>query len=108
MLEWEDGKSLLLLDHASGISNVFVKGADLPARTNNSKAASSAEESELPLMIIGLTCSLSSPNNSDAILFSWLRIQFEFPEIVLISPLCAKALNGCASAQLGKVFVEYR
>ena len=22
--------------------------------------------------------------------------------------LCAKALNGCASAQLGKVFVEYR
>ena len=79
--------SLLLLDQASGSKRVFVRGADLPALKNISKAASNAEESELPLVIIGFTCSLFSPNNSDAILVSWLRIQFELPDIVLISPL---------------------
>ena len=48
-ISWNElsGISLLLLDHASGmVNNVFVKGADLPARTNNSKAASKQLKSQ--------------------------------------------------------------
>ena len=52
---WLSGISLLLLDQASGNRSVLVRGADLPALTNISKAASNAEESELPRMIIGFT-----------------------------------------------------
>ena len=51
-----------------GSSIVYDRG--FITYSNNSKAESSAEESELPLIIMGLTCSLFSPNNSDAILFS--------------------------------------
>ena len=36
------------------------------------------------------------------------RIQFSLPCTVLISPLCAMTRYGCASGQLGKVFVEKR
>jgi len=35
-------------------------------------------------------------------------IQFTFPRIVLISPLCAICRKGCASDQRGIVFVEKR
>ena len=34
--------------------------------------------------------------------------QRRLPSIVLISPLCARIRNGCASAQRGAVFVEKR
>ena len=70
ILECDSGISLLLLLQASGNNRVLVRGADLPALKNISKAASSADESELPLVMIGFTCSLFSPNNSDAILVS--------------------------------------
>ena len=35
-------------------------------------------------------------------------IQLRLPRTVLISPLCAMKRNGCASGQLGNVFVENR
>ena len=51
----------------------------------------------------------AGPSNSCvSSLASRARIRFRLPLMVLISPLCAMKRNGCASGQLGKVFVEKR
>ena len=50
----------------------------------------------------------SSPKSSDASCDSRARIQLTLPRSVLISPLCAISRYGCASSQLGNVFVEKR
>ena len=62
-------------------------GAFRPARTRTSKTESSAAESEEPPGIIGLISSASGPKALEAILISWLFIQFVLPFKVLISPL---------------------
>ena len=51
---------------------------------------------------------MSSPKSSDASCDSRARIQLTFPRSVLISPLWAIIRYGCASSQLGNVFVEKR
>ena len=62
--------------------------------------------SDAPAGITGLISSLCSPKARLAILISWLFIQFLLPRMVLISPLCARQRNGCASHHCGKVLVE--
>ena len=47
-----------------------------------------------------------SPSSGEASCDSRALIQLRFPRTVLISPLCAIILNGCASGQDGKVLVE--
>ncbi len=64
--------------------------------------------SEPPSPITGSTFGRSSPNSSDASCDSRARIQLTLPRSVLISPLWAIIRYGCASAQLGNVFVEKR
>ena len=93
---------------ASGTSMVLVIGALLPARTITSKTASRAAESDDPKETIGFMSSAASPNVAEAIRISWLFSQFRLPLRVLISPLCASILNGCASHHCGNVLVEYR
>ena len=56
----------------------------------------------------GSTFGRSSPKSSDASCDSRARIQLTLPRSVLISPLCAIMRYGCASSQLGNVFVEKR
>ena len=92
--------------HASGTSISLAVGASRPDRQIASNTASSAAVSDAPAGISGLMSSECSPNESAAILISWLFIQFLLPRIVLISPLCASVRNGCASHHCGKVLVE--
>ena len=56
----------------------------------------------------GSTLCRSSPNSSEASCDSRARIQLMLPRSVLISPLWAIIRYGCASSQLGNVFVEKR
>ena len=51
---------------------------------------------------------MSSPNSGEASVSSRARCQLRLPRSVLISPLWASIRYGCASSQLGKVFVEKR
>ena len=51
---------------------------------------------------------MSLPKSSEASCDSRARIQLTLPRSVLISPLCAIIRYGCASSQLGNVFVEKR
>src|SRR5919112_489210 len=100
------GISPVILDQASGTMIVLAMGAERPARTRTSKTESSAPESEVPEGMIGLMSSAMSPNVSDDMRISWLRIQFTLPLRVLISPLCASIRKGWASDHCGKVLVE--
>ena len=59
-------------------------------------------------MTTGMTLWRSSPKSSDASCDSRARIQLMFPRSVFTSPLWAIIRYGCASAQLGKVFVLKR
>ena len=90
----------------AGISSALAIGASRPARTSSSNAASSEAVSELPAWITGLTSSTYGSSGAPASRVSWLFIQLQLPEIVLISPLCASIRNGCASFHVGKVLVE--
>ena len=65
-------------------------------------------ESDPPGRTTGSTFGRSSPNSSEASCDSRARIQLTLPRSVLISPLCAIMRYGCASSQLGNVFVEKR
>ena len=56
----------------------------------------------------GRIFSMSSPNSGEESWSSRARIQLRLPRSVLISPLWASIRYGCASSQLGKVFVEKR
>ena len=76
---------------------VLAIGASRPARTSISNTASSAAESDDPFGTMGLISSAIAPNSADAIRISWLFIQLILPFSVLISPLWANILNGCAS-----------
>ncbi len=69
---------------------------------------SNVAESEPPGRTIGMTFCRSSPKSSVASELSRARIQLMLPISVLISPLWAITRNGCASSQLGNVFVEKR
>ena len=73
----------------------------------NSSILSRLEESEPVLFTTGVT---SCKSGSNVVLsFGVLaKDQFLFPDNVLISPLCASILNGCASGHLGLVLVEKR
>ena len=100
------GSRLASRCQACGISINLAVGASRPDRTKASNTASSAAVSDAPAGISGLMSSECSPNAAAAILISWLFIQLLLPRIVLISPLCAKVRNGCASHHCGKVLVE--
>ncbi len=83
-------------------------GSERPASTSSSSTLSSVAVSEPPGRITGSTFCRSSPKSSDASCDSRARIQLTLPRSVLISPLCATIRYGCASSQLGNVFVEKR
>src|SRR3546814_6183768 len=76
--------------------------ASRPARQIASNTASSAAVSDAPAGITGLMSSLCSPKAREAILISWLFIQFLLPRMVLISPLCANVRKGWASHHCGR------
>ncbi len=66
-------------------------------------------ESELPSCVMGRILEISSAEKSaDSMRASRERIQLTLPRSVLISPLWARVRNGCASGQVGSVFVEKR
>src|SRR6266702_2218389 len=97
-----------LPDHASGISMAITCASDRPDWNRNSTALSSVDES-LPFGVMtGYTLLMFSPktglSSSDCRAF----IQLTLPRMVLISPLWAMYRYGCASFQLGNVFVEKR
>ena len=69
---------------------------------------SSEAESEMSSRRSGWIFSMSSPNSGEASWSSRARIQLRLPRSVLISPLWASMRYGCASSQLGNVFVEKR
>ncbi len=81
-------------------------GSERPASTSSSSTLSNVAESEPPGRTTGSTLHRSSPKSSDASCDSRARIQLTLPRSVLISPLCAIIRYGCASSQLGNVFVE--
>ena len=102
---WFFGNVLFFLDHASGTNISLAKGAGWPEIFNNSKTLSNAAESEVPCWITGFKLFTLS-NKGLFISCSWTFIQFLLPLKVLISPLWAIALKGCAKFQLGAVLVE--
>ena len=79
-----------------------------PASVSSSSTLSNIAVSEPPGGSTGSTFFRSSPKSSDASCDSRARIQLTFPRSVLISPLCATMRYGCASSQLGNVFVLKR
>ena len=94
--------------HASGIIIITACGSVRPPSTSSSTTLSNVAESEPPGRMIGSTFGRSSPNSSDASCDSRARIQLTLPRSVLISPLWAMSRYGCASSQVGNVFVEKR
>ena len=76
--------------------------------TSISRALSIIAESLPPSTITGRRSLTSSPNNSDSNCASRAFIQLMLPRSVLISPLCEMYRKGCASDQLGNVFVLKR
>ncbi len=93
---------------ASGIIIITACGALRPASVSSSSTLSKVAESDPPGRTIGRIFGRSSPNSSEASCDSRARIQLTLPRSVLISPLWAIIRYGCASSQLGNVFVEKR
>ena len=83
-------------------------GSERPASMSSSRTLSNVAVSELPGTTIGMIFCRSRPNSLEAICDSRARIQLTLPMSVLISPLWAITRYGCASGQLGNVFVEKR
>ena len=65
------------------------------------------DESEPERLTNGAMASIS-PNAGETNFLRRASDQFRLPKIVLISPLCANILNGCANGHCGKVLVEKR
>ena len=95
-----------IFSQASGMSIMVLCNTPRPLKRKISSALSNAAESELSGWIICRNSSMFSPQTAEAISCSRARVQFLFPKRVLISPLCAIIRYGCASLQVGKVFVE--
>ena len=94
--------------HASGIIIITAWGSSRPPRCSSS-STSSNEAVSLPSGSQIGNSRLRSPGiRSLSSVASRARIQLRLPRAVLISPLCAMKRNGCASGQLGNVFVENR
>ena len=97
---------LSLPSHASGISIIITCGNDLPLINKSSIMLSRQAESDCPDETMGNNISISSFEKLGVLKpFSPARSQFKFPCRVLISPLCAMYLKGCANFQEGKVLV---
>ena len=94
--------------HACGISISIACAGSRPVATSSSNTLSSDAESDCPSLISGSTFFKSSPNSGDSRHGSRIRNALRLPRSVLISPLCARCRNGCASAHVGTVLVEYR
>ena len=98
-----------LPSHASGINIIKTCGRERPHKVSNSIMLSRLAESDCPCSTTGSSISISSlVKNCEINPFSLVRSQFRFPCKVLISPLCAIYLKGCASFQEGKVLVAKR
>jgi hypothetical protein len=65
------------------------------------------DESE-PVRLTNGVIASNSGKFGDSNLLVRANAQFRVPSIVLISPLCARYLKGCAKGQRGMVFVENR
>ena len=92
--------------HACGISIIIACAGSRPAATSSSKTLSSEAESLCPSRTSGTTSRRASSKSGEASEGSRARSALRLPLRVLISPLCASIRNGCASSQLGNVFVE--
>ena len=95
-----------LAPHACGRSIIIACGASRPAATSSSNMLSSDAESLCPGRTTGSSFLRSSPKSGEASEGSRAASAPRLPLSALISPLCASARNGCASSQLGNVFVE--
>ena len=84
----------------------FAIGKSLSVWTKSSNAPSKEAESEASESRMGLRSLILSLKKGCVILGSWALIQLMLPLRVLISPLWARTLNGCAKDHVGNVFVE--
>src|SRR5690606_198286 len=92
---------------ASGTSIIITWGSFRPVRVSNSTIKSRFAESENLLSVMGISmASSSSVKWTDFIKLSLDFILLRLPRMVLISPLWEIYRKGCASLQLGNVFVE--
>ena len=87
---------------AGGIRRDSACAIEYPRCRSRSTASSSDPESEVPFD----STWLSARPGIDVESRSRARIQARLPPMVLISPLCARTRNGCASAQSADVFVR--
>jgi len=91
----------------SGTSIAMACGRLRPDMTRNSSTLSSEALSLMFGWMMGRS-SLMSPRAGEDRTLSRASIQPRLPRMVLISPLCAKRRNGCASPHVGKVLVLKR
>ena len=91
----------------SGMSIAMACGRLRPDMTRNSSTLSSEALSLISGWMIGRISSIFGMRGEDRTL-SRASIQLRLPRMVLISPLCAKRRNGCASPHVGKVLVLKR
>ena len=91
----------------SGTSIAMAWGKLRPDMTMNSNTLSSDAESLMPGWMMG-RISLMLPSVSVESTASRASIQARLPRMVLISPLCAMSLKGCANPHVGNVLVEKR
>ena len=92
---------------AGGISIRSALGKSTPPVTSTSSILSRLDESDPDSLTKGVTL-CKSGSSLDRSLGVRALDQFRFPSIVLISPLWASILNGCANGHFGSVFVENR
>ena len=97
-----------LATQGSGISIIIACGSERPPMTRNSSALSRQAESLCCSLTIGKSFGMSFPNSSDSRRPWRAFIQFTLPLSVLISPLWHTYRYGCASGQVGNVFVLNR
>jgi len=91
----------------SGTITAMACGSERPLMTKNSNTLSRLAESLMPGCTMG-EMALMSPKVSDESTDSRACIHPRLPRMVLISPLCASSLKGCARLHVGKVLVEKR
>ena len=97
-----------MFSQASGISIIIECRMLRPEAVSSSSASSSEAVSEPIGQITGSRSLIWPPQTAEVSSGSRALIQLRLPSSVLISPLCATSRNGCASFQLGSVFVAKR
>ncbi len=93
---------------AAGTRVPSASSTGMPERTSSSTASSSARESDPSMLTSGPAAARRRAHVPRPRERRRPRIASRLDRIVLISPLCARNPNGCASAHEGNVLVLYR